>query len=57
MNAVFARQLLEKHGSPLFVYDLDAVKQRAQTLLAALPEGSRLYYSFKANPLPAIASW
>ena len=55
MNAAFARQLLEKHGSPLFVYDLDAVKQRAQTLLAALPEGSRLYYSFKANPLPAIA--
>ncbi|MFO1440007.1 MAG: hypothetical protein U1F81_16910 [Verrucomicrobiaceae bacterium] len=55
MNAAFARQLLEKHGSPLFVYDLDAVKKRAQTLLAALPEGSRLYYSFKANPLPAIA--
>lgn len=55
MNADFARQLIEKHGSPLFAYDLDAVKQRAQTLLAALPEGSRLYYSFKANPLPAIA--
>ena len=55
MNAAFARQLLEKHGSPLFAYDLNAVKQRAQTLLAALPEGSRLYYSFKANPLPAIA--
>ncbi|MFN7560257.1 MAG: decarboxylase [Prosthecobacter sp.] len=55
MKTDFARQLIEKHGSPLFAYDLDAVKQRAQTLLAALPEGSRLYYSFKANPLPAIA--
>lgn len=55
MNTDFARQLLDKHGSPLFAYDLEVVKQRAQTLLAALPEGSRLYYSFKANPLPAIA--
>ena len=55
MNADFARQLLDKYGSPLFAYDLEIVKQRAQTLLAALPEGSRLYYSFKANPLPAIA--
>jgi diaminopimelate decarboxylase len=55
MNTTFAHQLIEKHGSPLYAYDLDAVKQRAQTLLAALPQGSRLYYSFKANPLPAIA--
>ncbi|MBK8035519.1 MAG: alanine racemase [Verrucomicrobiaceae bacterium] len=55
MNTAFAHQLIEKHGSPLYAYDLDAVKKRAQTLLAALPQGSRLYYSFKANPLPAIA--
>jgi diaminopimelate decarboxylase len=55
MNTAFAHQLIEKHGSPLYAYDLDAVKHRAQTLLAALPQGSRLYYSFKANPLPAIA--
>ncbi|MBE7494160.1 MAG: type III PLP-dependent enzyme [Verrucomicrobiaceae bacterium] len=55
MNADLARQLIEKHGSPLFAYDLDAVKARAVTLKRELPEGSRLYYSFKANPLPAIA--
>jgi diaminopimelate decarboxylase len=36
-------------------YDLDAVARRAAELQAGLPEGSRLYYSFKANPLPAIA--
>ncbi|MFM2167639.1 MAG: hypothetical protein RIS79_2010 [Verrucomicrobiota bacterium] len=55
MNTAFAHQLIEKHGSPLFAYDLDAVKARAVTLKRELPEGSRLYYSFKANPLPAIA--
>lgn len=55
MNADFARQLIEKYGSPLYAYDLDAVNARLQALQAALPEGSRLYYSFKANPLPAIA--
>ncbi len=55
MNADFARQLIEKYGSPLYAYDLDAVNERLQALQAALPEGSPLYYSFKANPLPAIA--
>ncbi|WP_397381124.1 type III PLP-dependent enzyme [Prosthecobacter sp.] len=55
MNADFARQLVEKYGSPLYAYDLDVVNARLQALQAALPEGSRLYYSFKANPLPAIA--
>jgi diaminopimelate decarboxylase len=55
MNSAFAHQLIEQHGSPLFAYDLAAVQLRAQTLLTALPEKSRLYYSFKANPLPAIA--
>jgi diaminopimelate decarboxylase len=55
MNADFARQLIEKYGSPLYAYDLDAVNARLQALQAALPEDSRLYYSFKANPLPAIA--
>lgn len=55
MDAIFTRQLLETHGSPLFAYDLEAVEHRALTLQAALPEGALLYYSFKANPLPAIA--
>ena len=55
MNAAFAAQLIAKHGSPLFAYDLDVVADRARILKAALPEGSRLYYSFKANPLPSLA--
>lgn len=55
MNLAFAQQLISDHGSPLFAYDLDTVAQHAATLKAALPEGSNLYYSFKANPLPSIA--
>jgi diaminopimelate decarboxylase len=55
MNAEFSNELISQHSSPLFAYDLDAVAARARTLIAGLPEGSRLYYSFKANPLPAIA--
>lgn len=55
MNAAFAQQLIATHGSPLFAYDLNAVAARAAELQAALPTGAGLYYSFKANPLPAIA--
>jgi len=55
MNTELATKLIAKHGSPLFAHDLDAVAQRAKLLQAALPERARLYYSFKANPLPSIA--
>lgn len=56
MNAELARQLLAQHGSPLYAYDLDAVSARATELRSALPNEATLYYSFKANPLPAIAA-
>jgi diaminopimelate decarboxylase len=55
MNTDFAQKLIAEFGSPLFAYDLDVIAERARMLIAELPEGSRLYYSFKANPLPAIA--
>jgi diaminopimelate decarboxylase len=54
MDPLFAHQLIEKHGSPVIAYDLDVVRARTQSLLAAFPEKSRLFYSLKANPLPAI---
>ena len=54
MTSDFARQLVELHGSPLIAYDLGAVRKRVRGLLDAFPEGSRLFYSLKANPLPAI---
>lgn len=55
MNAELAHQLIADHGSPLFAHDLNVVAERARVLQNALPDGARLYYSFKANPLPSIA--
>lgn len=48
--------LAHRFGTPLYCYDLDAVTARAQALRAVLPAATRLLYSFKANPLPAVAA-
>ena len=48
-------QLLAEHGSPLYVYDLETVRSRAQTLKSALPyQHLQLLYAIKANPCPQI---
>lgn len=47
-------ELLSRHGSPLYVYDLDEVERRADELRAALPASAKIYYSLKANPFPPI---
>ena len=52
----FARDLVARFGSPLYAYDLDEVERRARILISILPKGATLFYSFKANPLPAIAA-
>lgn len=41
--------LAAEHGTPLYVYDLDAVEARVAALRAAFPE-ARLRYAVKANP-------
>lgn len=46
--------LVERWGSPLYVYDLDAVDAAWDRLGAALPVGAVVYYSLKANPHPAV---
>jgi diaminopimelate decarboxylase len=40
--------------APAYVYDLDEVRRAHGLLRRALPRPSRLYYSLKANPHPAI---
>jgi len=47
----FARELLERYGSPLYVYDLDEAECRAKTLLELLPKNAKLLYALKANPI------
>lgn len=49
------QELVEKFGTPLYIYDLDRVVAAHADLRAALPDAFELYYSFKANPHPDIA--
>ena len=46
------REALQQVGTPAYVYDLAEVRRNARRLRAALPGGSHLYYSLKANPHP-----
>jgi diaminopimelate decarboxylase len=43
-------------GTPAYVYRLDRVRSAHADLRRALPAGSSLYYSLKANPHPALAA-
>lgn len=39
-----------------YYYDMDVVRARVRTMLAALPSNVHLLYSFKANPLPHLTA-
>jgi len=47
------KDLLEKYGSPLYVYDADVIHARCQELKKAFP-GFALFYACKANTNPKI---
>jgi diaminopimelate decarboxylase len=47
--------LVGKFGTPLYVYDLDRIEARVAELRSIVPQKARIYYSMKANPLPAVA--
>ena len=56
MDEQKACDLATKYGTPLYVYDLDVVKQRAQALSDAIHwPRTQLLYAIKANPCPGIA--
>jgi len=48
------RSLAEQFGTPSYVYDLTVVETQLARLRAALPVGSKIIYSLKANPHPHI---
>lgn len=51
-----AADLAAAHGTPLFVYDSQAVRARVAALRAALPARVALHYAVKANPFgPLVA--
>ncbi|MGW7466957.1 type III PLP-dependent enzyme [Streptomyces xantholiticus] len=47
-------ELAARYGTPLYVYDLSAVRRAAAALREDLPAGSRMFYSVKANPHPLV---
>jgi diaminopimelate decarboxylase len=48
------REVAARHGTPLFVYDQDALAAKLRVLRAAFPPQFEIYYSIKANPNHAI---
>jgi diaminopimelate decarboxylase len=51
----FLADLAERYGTPLYVYDLEHLDAAHRSLTADLPTPHTLFYSLKANPLPALA--
>ncbi|WP_433697146.1 alanine racemase [Nocardiopsis sp. CA-288880] len=49
-------ELVREFGSPLYLYDLRRVRESVASLRRALPPGTHIYYSLKANPHPDIAA-
>ncbi len=52
----FGRELLERYGSPIYVYDLDEAERQARALFELLPESAQVLYSVKANPIPELCA-
>lgn len=48
------REQAERYGTPLYVYDLEAVAERAAAVKASLEGAAELLYAVKANPNAAI---
>jgi diaminopimelate decarboxylase len=49
-----AEQLVADFGSPLYVYDADAIRARVARFRAAMPETVELAFATKANSSPAV---
>jgi diaminopimelate decarboxylase len=43
-------RLAERHGTPLYVYEVDRLEAARRDLFGWLPEGFEVFYAFKANP-------
>jgi diaminopimelate decarboxylase len=49
-------ELAAAYGTPLLVTDLTVLRSRSAALRSALPAGSALLYSMKANPCPPVVA-
>ncbi len=50
------RDLVDRFGSPLYVYDLRVIDHQVAALRDALPDRAELAYAVKANPALAIVA-
>lgn len=51
------RHLVQRVGqTPFFAYDRALLDARVSTLRKALPQGVKLHYAMKANPMPAVVA-
>lgn len=49
MNPKVLEAVAKKHGTPVYVYDLKAIKKQTQKLKNSLPSDSLIQYAMKAN--------
>lgn len=60
IGCINVRELVEKYGTPLYVYDFQHMKENAESLKNAFKSSNypiEIYYSMKANPHPSIVKW
>jgi diaminopimelate decarboxylase len=50
IGGVSVLDIAEKHGTPVFVYDLDGIKAHYQNICASADNQIEIFYSIKANP-------
>lgn len=56
VQGVPVADILERHGSPAYVYDAERLREQYRGLRAALHERVDLHYSLKANPNLAVTA-
>ena len=55
LGGVLLTRLAERVGrTPFYAYERDHIRSRVALLRQVLPEGVRLHYAMKANPMPAV---
>lgn len=53
----FFERVARECGTPCYLYDADEIEARSRELQSVFPAGvSRLFFSFKSNPLPSVAA-
>jgi diaminopimelate decarboxylase len=50
MSVATLREIVRRHGTPTYAYDLQRIRTQVDRLRESLPRQVELFYSFKANP-------